>query len=150
MNVPLVNNNPTTTKEVAAMSTPTVSNTIIKWHDEDAFWQCSIEEYRQIYAEGIRFAVCEKMGDIYTLESNGNLHAYVYSGELLAQLIKDYHNESEEENMKSQPNPQPNRQPSRMIHSKNCCWMIHSKCYYCHWRHLKKTQWCVGRGSAAL
>ena len=110
MNVPLVNNNPTTTKEVAAMSTPTVSNTIIKWHDEDAFWQCSIEEYRQIYAEGIRFAVCEKMGDIYTLESNGNLHAYVYSGELLAQLIKDYHNESEEENMKSQPNPQPKEQ----------------------------------------
>ena len=110
MNVPLVNNNLTTTKEVAVMSTPTVSNTIIKWHDEDAFWQCSIEEYRQIYTEGIRFAVCEKMGDIYTLESNGNLHAYVYSGELLAQLIKDYHNESEEENMKSQPNPQPKEQ----------------------------------------
>lgn len=88
------------------MSTPTVSNTIIKWHDEDAFWQCSIEEYRQIYTEGIRFAVCEKMGDIYTLESNGNLHAYVYSGELLAQLIKDYHNQSEEENMESQPEPQ--------------------------------------------
>lgn len=92
------------------MSTPTVSNTIIKWHDEDAFWQCSIDEYKQIYTEGIRFAVCEKMGDIYKLESDGNLHAYVYSGELLAQLIKDYHNESEEENMKSQPNPQPKEQ----------------------------------------
>ena len=105
MNIPLTNNNnnPTTTKEVAVMSTPTVSNTIIKWHDEDAFWQCSIDEYKQIYTEGIRFAVCEKMGDIYKLESDGNLHAYVYSGELLAQLIKDYHNESEEENMKPQP-----------------------------------------------
>ena len=111
MNIPLTNNNnPTTTKEVAVMSTPTVSNTIIKWHDEDAFWQCSIDEYKQIYTEGIRFAVCEKMGDIYKLESDGNLHAYVYSGELLAQLIKDYHNESEEENMKSQPNPQPKEQ----------------------------------------
>jgi hypothetical protein len=110
MNVPLVNNNPTTTKEVAVMSTPTTNNTIIKWHDEDVFWQCSVEEYRQIYTEGIRFAVCEKMGDIYKLESNGNLHAYVYSGELLAQLIKNYHNESEEENMKSQPNPQPKEQ----------------------------------------
>jgi ribA/ribD-fused uncharacterized protein len=109
MNIQL-NNNPTTTKEVAAMSTPTTTNTIIKWHDEDVFWQCSVEEYRQIYTEGIRFAVCEKMGDIYKLESNGNLHAYVYSGELLAQLIKNYHNESEEENMKSQPNPQPKEQ----------------------------------------
>lgn len=109
MNIQL-NNNQTTTKEVAVMSTPTTSNTIIKWHDEDVFWQCSVEEYRQIYTEGIRFAVCEKMGDIYKLESNGNLHPYVYSGELLTQLIKNYHNESEEENMEVQPNPQPKEQ----------------------------------------
>lgn len=109
MNIPSTNNNnnPTTTKEVAAMSTPTTTNTIIKWHDEDVFWQCSIEEYKEIYTEGIRFAVCEKMGDMYKLESNGKLHEYVYSNELLAQLIKDYHNESEEEDMKPQSNPQP-------------------------------------------
>ena len=110
MNIPSTNNNnnnPTTTKEVAAMSTPTTTNTIIKWHDEDVFWQCSIEEYKEMYTEGIRFAVCEKMGDIYKLESNGKLHEYVYSNELLAQLIKDNHNESEEEDMKPQSNPQP-------------------------------------------
>ena len=112
MNIPSTNNNNnnlTTTKEVAAMSTPTptTTNTIIKWHDEDVFWQCSIEEYKEIYTEGIRFAVCEKMGDMYKLESNGKLHEYVYSNELLAQLIKDYHNESEEEDMKPQSNPQP-------------------------------------------
>jgi hypothetical protein len=109
MNIQL-NNNQTTTKEIAVMSTPTTNNTIIKWHDEDVFWQCSVEEYRQIYTEGIRFAVCEKMGDIYKLESNGNLHPYVYSGELLTQLIKNYHNESEEEKMELQPNPQPKEQ----------------------------------------
>ena len=113
MNIPSTNNNnnnPTTTKEVAAMSTPTTTNTIIKWHDEDVFWQCSIEEYKEIYTEGIRFAVCEKMGDMYKLESNGKLHEYVYSNELLAQLIKDYHNESEEEDMKPQSNQQPKEQ----------------------------------------
>ena len=71
MNIPSTNNNnnnPTTTKEVAAMSTPTTTNTIMKWHYEDVFWQCSIEEYKEMYTEGIRFAVCEKMSDMYKLE----------------------------------------------------------------------------------
>lgn len=88
---------------------PNLNNTVIVYHDEDPFWQCSIEEYKEMYTAGIRFAVCEKMSEIYRLveiyrfpdnEPGFKLMEFQWDWDSLSQLIKDYHDENKEENPK--------------------------------------------------
>ena len=84
---------------------PNLDNTVIVYHDEDLFWQCSVEEYKQMYTAGIRFAVCEKMGEMYRLvemyrvaDNEPGFMLTKFQWDSLPQLIKDYHDENKEEN----------------------------------------------------